>query len=309
MKIFRTVLCAILTVVLAVLLCVMLVVTAVSASVRLAFTPENLYQTMEEINFASLQFPDGYGGFATVLELVNEVTSYYGMDMTENDLNELFRMLSIDDILSIFVQDFRTWLMDYGPVPVMDPYEMAELALSGLDQEILELLSVFSDPRDTVAAFLYRISDLADLEQRLEALEPVRLVLAKGTIVLEGSVCLLFALLILAVNGLKKGPFFAGVSTAAAAAGGVMLFAPTILNDWKNYMLASLSMPESTFNIVYLPLLESVRSLGAKIALGGLTVLIFTVVIWIFSSMIRREKELAEKLKAERMNRFTDAGF
>ena len=74
-------------------------------------------------------------------------------------------------------------------------------------------------------------------------------------------------------------------------------------------MLASLQMPESTFNIVYLPLIGSIRSLGSMIALIGLTVMIFTIVIWVFSSMIRREKELAAKMAEERMNHTGGYGF
>ena len=88
-----------------------------------------------------------------------------------------------------------------------------------------------------------------------------------------------------------------------------MMFAPILMNDWKNYMLRSLSLPEVTFNIVYLPLIESMRTVGARIALVGLTVRIFTLVIWVFSSMIRREKEIAEKIKADRMNQMGGYGF
>lgn len=301
MKKFRAAVCVILTVVLTAALCVGLTLTAVSASIRLAFTPEAVYETMMNLDYANIRLPDGYGGFATILESVNEQFSYYGMQFTESDFNELIRMLSIDDILTVFMQDFRTWLMDYGPVPDLDPYEMAEIALSGVDPAILGVISVIADPTDTVAAFLSRVSDIADLDTRLEALEPVRDLLSRGTLALAVSLCLTIALLIFALSRLKFAPACTACAAAVSLSGASLLFAPVIMNDWKNYMLASLGLPESTFNIVYLPLIESLRSVGSRIALAGLTVLIFTIVIWVFTSMIRREKELSEKMKAERM--------
>ena len=309
MKTFRTVMCVIFTLILTAALCAGLVLTAVTASIRLAFTPENVYRTMSEINYAEVVLPDGYGGFGTVLELFNEQLGYFGMELNENDFNELIRMLSIDDILTMFVQDFRSWLLDYGPAPALDPYEMAELALSGVDPAIVKLLGIFSDPVDTVAAFLSRVSDIADIGERLEALEKVRVILSEGTLVFECSVCLLLGLILLLIHRMKAAPALASCSAAVSAAGGALLFAPLLLGDWKNYMLASLQMPESTFNIVYLPLLGSIRSLGSRIALLGLTVLIFTIVIWVFSAMIRQEKELAAKMAAERMNHTGGYGF
>ena len=305
MKKFRTAVRVILTFVLTAALCAGLILTAVSASVRLAFTPEAVYETMMNLDYAAVQLPDGYGGFATMLDSVNEQLGYYGMELTKNDFNELIRMLSIDDILTVFMQDSRTWLMDYGPVPVLDPYEMAELALSGVDPAIMNLLGLFSDPLDTVAAFLSRVSDIADLDYRLEALEPVRDLLSEGTLALVFSLCLTLALLILAVNKLRFGPACTAWSAAAAVSGASLMFAPVLMNDWKNYILASIGLPEATFNIVYLPFIESLRSTGAGIALAGLTVLIFTIVIRVFASMIEKEKALAERMRAERMNRMT----
>lgn len=304
MKKFLSVCRWILVILLTVSLAAGLVFTAVSASVRLTFTPENIYDTMSGLNYARISLPDGYGGFSTILETLNDQLGYYGMALNENDFNELIRMLSVDDILTVFLQDFRAWLLDYGTVPRMDPYEMAELALSGVDPRVLGVLNMFSDPVELVAAFLSRISAIADLGDRLDSLEPIRTVLSKGTLALAASGCALLALLIFALTGLRFAPSLTCWSAGAAVSGAVLMFAPRLMNDWKNYMLISLKLPESTFNIVYLPFVESLRSMGAKIALAGMTVMIFTMVIWAFSAMIRREKELAEKMKAERMMRY-----
>lgn len=309
MKSFLNVCRWLLVILLTVVLCAGLVLTAVSASIRLAFTPEAVVYTMENLNYAAVQLPDGYGGFATVLDSINDQLGYYGMELTENDLNELIRMLSVDDILTVFVQDFRSWLLEYGPVPQMDPYEMAELALSGIDPAVLNLLRMFADPTDTVAAFLSRISAIADMSERLDSLEPVRMLLSKGSLIFAASVCAALALVILLLTGMRFAPSCTAWSAAVAVSGAAMMFAPVLMNDWKNYMLISLKLPEATFNIVYLPLIESMRSIGSGIALAGLTVMIFTLVIWVFSAMIRREREIAERMKAERMNRMNGYGF
>ena len=304
MKKFLSVCRWILVIVLTVALAAGLVFTAVSASIRFTFTPENIYETMSGLNYAQISLPDGYGGFSTILENLNEQLGYYGMNLNEKDFNELIRILSVDDILTIFLQDFRAWLLDYGPVPQMDPYEMAELALSGVDPMVLGVLNMFSDPVELVASFLYRISSIADLGDRLDSLEIVRTLLSEGTLALAASGCALLALMILVLTGLRLVPSLTCWSAGAAVSGAALLFAPSLMNDWKNYMLISLKLPESTFNLAYLPFTEALRGMGAKIALAGMTVMIFTLVIWSFSSMIQREKELAEKMKAERMMRY-----
>lgn len=304
MKSFLHVCRWLLIVLLTVALCAGLVLCAASLSIRLAFTPENIVTTMENLDYASVRLPDGYGGFVSVLDSINEQLGCYGMELTEKDFNELIRMLSVDDILTVFMQDFRSWMLDYGPVPQPDPYEMAELALSGLDPAVLAFLGMFSDPEDTVAAFFYRIVSIADLGERLEALEPVRMLLSAGSLTFAASVCAALALVILLLAGLKFAPACTAWSAAVSAAGGVMMFSPVLMNDWKNYMLRSLALPESTFNIVYLPLIGSMREIGAKIALAGLTVMIFTIVVCAFSSMIRREKEAAVRRSPVR----TDSG-
>jgi cytochrome c-type biogenesis protein CcmE len=68
-----------------------LVFTAVSASIRLAFTPENIYRTMSELNYAEIRLPDGYGGFPTIRESVNDQLGYYGMELNENDFNDTLK--------------------------------------------------------------------------------------------------------------------------------------------------------------------------------------------------------------------------
>ncbi len=305
MKKFLNVCRWMLIVLLAVLLTAGLVFTAVSASIRLAFTPENVYRTMAELDYAAVRLPDGYGGFATILEFLNDQLAYYGMELNGKDFNELIRMLSVDDILTVFLQDFRSWLLDYGPTPQLDPYEMAELALSGVDPAVMNFLGMFSDPVEIVAAFLARVAAIADLGDRLDSMEPVRMLLSEGTMIFTASVCALLVLVIHSLTGLKPAPSCTVCSACVSAAGAVLMFAPRLMNDWKNYMLVSLRLPESTFNMVYLPLLESMRSTGAGIALAGLTVMIFTIVIWVFANMIRHEKELAEKMKAARMNGYS----
>jgi len=174
---------------------------------------------------------------------------------------------------------------------------------------VLGFLGMISDPTDTVAAFLYRISAIADLGDRLDALEPVRMLLSEGTLVFLASVCLTLILLIALLAGLRTSPTLIPCSAGVSAAGAVMMFAPVLMNDWKNYMLVSLRLPEATFNIVYLPLIESMRTVGARIALAGLTVMIFSLVIGVFASMIRREKELAEKYRSERVIPHDGTGF
>ena len=133
MKTFPRVLLATLSILLAVLLAASLLASAGIFTVRRALSPAFVENTVDGLDFAAVRFPDGWGGFTTLLDEFNDALGWYGIAFTRESLNEMVRSLSFDRILKDYLLDLRTWLLEYGPAPVLDPDEAARTVLSGVD--------------------------------------------------------------------------------------------------------------------------------------------------------------------------------
>lgn len=302
MKKIPRILLAILSVLLAVLLSLTTLFSAAVYSIRSLYTPEYVYNLMNSLDYASLEVPDGNGNTASLCDIVNEQVRGFGIGFTEQDLNTAIRSFSIDAVLTSFVQDLRTWLLDDGAVPVLNPDEVAETILSGLDRNLLSFLSLFGDPQAFLSDALSGLTGAADLSDTLESAEPVRELLSAGTLMFALSICGMLFLLILITRRLKPVPTMILTGSACVVSGTVLLFMQNFLAPFKAQMIASSGLSASTLNIVWLPLMDSFRRTGTFLALGGLTLLVVFAVIGAFASMIRREKAASAEAAARRVN-------
>lgn len=302
MKTFPRVLLATLSILLAVLLAASLLASAGIFTVRRALSPAFVENTVDGLDFAAVRFPDGWGGFTTLLDEFNDALGWYGIAFTRESLNEMVRSLSFDRILKDYLLDLRTWLLEYGPAPVLDPDEAARTVLSGVDPSAVNVLSLFMDPEELVAENIALFSDSAD-PARLASLEEVRVVLSRDTLLFALSAAAVVFLLLLVSRRLRLLPTltFAGIS--AALAGGVMAFAPLLLAGQKNALLVDLSMPESTLDILYLPLMARITSNGRLLLFGGLALAAVAGLLCFLRWSTRRAKER----EAERARRFAAA--
>ena len=143
MKIIPRVLC----VLFAVLCALSLALTAAAGlavySLRKTVTPQSAASAAEAVDFASIRFPDGFGGFTTVPEQMNASFSNYGYSITPEAFNGLCRDLSFDKILGDYLAQFARWFFDYGPTPVFDPEEAARTVVGSMDPGAL---GMFRDP-------------------------------------------------------------------------------------------------------------------------------------------------------------------
>lgn len=307
MKIIPRILLAVLSVLLAVLLCLTGLFSAVVYSVRSLYTPEYVYNLMNSLDYAALEVPDGNGNTAALCDIVNEQVHDFGISFTEKDLNSAIRSFSIDAVITSFVQDLRTWLLDDGPVPVLNPDEVAGAILSGFDQNLLAFASYFGDPQALLSNALDGLTGAADLSDTLKSAEPVRELLSAGTLSFALSVCGTLFLLILMTRRLKLVPTMVLTGSAGIVSGTVLLFAETLLTPVKMQMISDSGMPASTLNIIWQPLMEAFHRMGTFLALGSLTLVIVFAVIGALSSMIRREKAAAEEAAARRVHAY--AGY
>ena len=291
MKTFGNVLLTVLTAALAVLLCLSSLFAAASACVRTNFTPEAVYRTMDGLDYAELQLPDGYGGFDSLCGIANQMLGSLGVSMTPDQLNAAVRNFSVDDILTAFLQDLRTWLLDDGPVPQLSSYDMAKTIANGLDPSLAGLLSLFGDPALMISGLLDNVLDSADLTERLRSLEPAREILSKETLVFALSVCAALFLLILLCRKMRffRAAVWAGCSCATS--GALLLFAEPLAKPIKNRLLVRMAMPESTLDLVYLPLMKDLRRWGLAMLLAGLAAAVIAALIVFIGSRIRRSRQ------------------
>ena len=302
MKTFPRVLLALLSLVLALLLAASILASAGIFTVRRTVSPAFVSDTAHNLDYASVRFPDGWGGFTTLLDEFNDALGWYGIEFTAGSLNEMVRTLSFDDILADYLADFRAWLFDYGPKPFLDPDEAARRVLSGVDPSAVNALSLFMEPEELVAENIALFTDSAQTSARLDALEPLRTALSRDTLLFALSAAALLFLLLLASRRLKLLPTLTLTGGAAALAGGCMTLAPRLLAGQKNALLVDLSMPESTLDILYRPLMAQITANGRLLLFAGLALAAVAGLLWFLTASVRRAREQ----EAERARRFAE---
>ncbi|MBQ4353278.1 MAG: hypothetical protein IJC71_00140 [Clostridia bacterium] len=294
MKTFSRILLAVLALILAAILTVTTLFTGLLACVRAQFTPGFVYNVMNSIDYASLEVPDPEGNAAPLCDIVNAQLRDFGISFSEQDFNSAIRSFSIDSILSAYIQDLRTWLLDDGPAPVLNPRGTAQTILSGLDSSLLMFLSFFGDPEALLTDALSNLTRTSDAADFFASAQGVRALLSEGTLFFVISISGSLFLLILCTHRLRIVPTAVLTGGACVIAGSVMLFFEKILAPCKAQALFEAGMPESTVDLFYRPLMDTVHRTGTVIALGGLAALIIFAVFGAFASMIRREKAAAE---------------
>jgi hypothetical protein len=290
MKTFPRVLLALFSLLLVFLLSASLLVSAGIYTVRRTLSPAFVENTVDGLDYSSVCFPDGWGGFTTLLDEFNDALGWYGITFTAQSLNEMVRTLSFDVLLKDYLEGFRAWLFEYGPKPYLDPDEAARTVLSGVDQSAVNVLSLFMDPQDLVAENIALFTDSAQTSARLDSLETLRTALSRDTLLFALSVAAVLFLLLSVSRRLRVLPTLTLTGLSAALAGGCMSMAPTLLARQKNALLVDLSMPESTLDIVYRPLMARIASNGSLLLFAGLALAAVAGLAWFLTGRARKIK-------------------
>ena len=287
MKTFGRVLLGVLSLILAVLLLGVTFAAAGIYTVRHTYTEAFIVDTVNDLDFASVRFPDGYGGFTTAAEQINEALDGTGIAFDENTFDQMVRDLSVDKVLRDYLLAFRAWLFEYGPTPQIDLYQMADMILSGMDESLVSFLSYFTDPRNLIAGSLANFLDSSRMDYRLNTLEPLRRVLSGDTLRLLCSFALGLCLLLLLTRRLKLLPSLVISGLSFTGAGVLLYLAPTLFAPYKNSLLGSLAMPEATFDIAYLPLAENFTRYGGMLLMAGLALTLVSLLLLVIATTIR----------------------
>ena len=290
MKTFPRVLLALFSLLLVFLLSASLLVSAGIYTVRRTLSPAFVENTVDGLDYSSVCFPDGWGGFTTLLDEYNDALGRNGITITAQSLNEMIRTLSFDVLLKDYLEGFRAWLFEYGPKPYLDPDEAARTVLSGVDQSAVNVLSLFMDPQDLVAENIALFTDSAQTSARLDSLETLRTALSRDTLLFALSVAAVLFLLLSVSRRLRVLPTLTLTGLSAALAGGCMSMAPTLLARQKNALLVDLSMPESTLDIVYRPLMARIASNGSLLLFAGLALAAVAGLAWFLTGRARKIK-------------------
>lgn len=287
MKKFPRVLLGLLTFLLCIALCLSLAVSAALYSVRATFTAEFVYNTMSSLDYSSLELPDGEGGVTTLAEMADENLSSFGISVSDEDVDSFIEIFSIDVIVTSFAQDFRGWLLDGAPKPTLDPAQIADIMVSGLNSGVYSLLSMFGDPTEMFSDILEGILENVDIDEMTESLEPLREILSAGTFYLSLSFAGVLLLLVLVSRRMKVSQWLvcSGASTAVC---GILCKAAVVFADTqKGYITASAGITESMLDILYLPLRSTISSLGGIILLFGFTAMTIIFVVILIRKMLR----------------------
>jgi len=292
----------ILVIFLSLLLTVLLTVTTLSASliscVRAQFTPEYIYNVMNQLDYAALRLPDEDENIAPLCDIINDHTREFGIYFTEQDLNDLIRALSIDAVLTSYMQDIRSWALDDGPVPALNADEIAQTVLSGLDPSLYRVLSLFGEPEKALSDALNGMVSAADFSHIFEKAELIQTFLAADFMIFIISLSAGLFLVILIVNRLKLVPAAVYTGVACIFSGAVMIFLAEYLDlILQLYAGVEFIANELLYNTYYV-LMDTVRRTGLVIAVGGLAAIVAFAVIGIFASMIAREKAAAREFSA-----------
>ena len=266
------------------------------SSVRRTLSPAFIRSTAEGLDFASIRFPDGFGGFTTIPEQMNQSFEPYGVSVSDEQFNAMCRELSLDDAVRDYFLAFRTWLLDDGPVPRIDLRSTAEAMVSGLAPGSLYFVS---DPVAFAMSVLAGYINQRTFDSRLESLKPARELLSAGTLLLVCSFVLTFALLLLAAFRLKLLPALTVGGFAAALSGTAAYFAPTLAAPFKASLLGAAGVPlESTFDIVYIPLMRNLSRAGFSVLIAGGALFVLCGILWAVTTAVRNSRARRRAIEA-----------
>lgn len=289
MKIFARILCVLLSVLFAAGLFASSFAAILLSSVRGALTPSFVADAVNGLDFASVRFPDGFGGFTTIPEQMNKSFEPYGVSISDEQFNALCRDLGFDAVLRSYFTDFRAWLLDEGPIPQLDLRSAAENMVSGMDPDAMAFVS---DPVAFAMTMLASYVNERALSSRLERLAPAREILSEGTLVFVLSVVLACAVLLFVSRGLKWLPTLTIGGLTAALSGAAAYFVPALAAPYKASLLGAAGVAlESTFDIVYLPVVSAVSRAGLRVFIAGGAVFVLAGIGWIVVSAVKRSRQ------------------
>lgn len=288
MKVIVRILCVLLAVVSVAGLFASTAAALVLSSVRTTLSPAFVKRTAENLDFASIRFPDGFGGFTTIPEQMNQSFEPYGVSVSDEQFNAMCRQLSLDTVVRDYFLSFRAWLLDDGPVPQIDLRSAAESMVAGMAPGSLYFVN---DPVAFAMSVLAGYVNQRALDSRLESLKPARELLSSETLLLVCSFALTFALLLLAAFRLKLLPTLTVGGFVAALAGLAAYFAPTLAAPFKASLLGAAGVPlESTFDIVYLPLMRNLTRAGFSVLAAGGALCLLSGILWAVTAAVSRNR-------------------
>ena len=286
MKVFVRILCVLLAILASVGLFASTAAAVLLSSVRGTLNPAFVGNTAENLDFASIRFPDGFGGFTTIPDQLNEAFASQGFTMSGEQFNSLWRDMGFGTVFRDYCLDFRAWLLDYGPIPQVDLRGAAEAAAAG---GAIDGLVFVRDPTAFALAVLATYVNEQALKSRMTSLAPARDLLSAGTVALVLSAALGSALLLLVAFRLKLLPALTVGGAISALSGLAAFFAPTLAAPYKASLLGRTGIAlESTFDIVYLPLMEDLSRNGLALCIAGMCVCLAAALLWGVSAAARR---------------------
>lgn len=269
-----------LVILLSLLLVLSLTLTLFSAAVRNAITPEYVYRYVDSIDFTEFPLPVD-GSFTTISQLMLETFNAAGFNLQASDIALLFDQFSVPVVFAGFAQDVTTWFLQNGTRPVLDPEEIASIALSGVDDSIMAILYFLGDPTAILSKILVTPLSTIDTDSLFDRLEPVRLLLSADALAMLVSISLLLGVLLFCLCRCRFSEFclplfivLLFVSLSVGLSGfSVTAMIPHFTEVYAGYLAS---------------FLQPVCILLWRFALSGVIIALIPASIWFFCLLSRR---------------------
>ena len=265
-------------VILTILLVFSLTLTLCVAAVRTQITPEYVYTYADGIDYIEFPLPVD-GSFSTISQLMQDSFGDVGFPLSGDDV----------EILAGFAQDVTGWLLQNGSRPVLVPEEIAAIALSGVDQSILQILYLLGDPVALVSNMLVTPLSTLDTEGLFDAMEPVRMLLSVDTLAMVVSVCLMLAVLVFMLCLCSGGRFCLPGGIALLCTGGLL----SVLGLAAPVGIRSLTMVYAEYLTAFLRPVVQYWQRGALVCcLAG----VLLVMCWLLRFLILKNKAMPPEM-------------
>ncbi len=285
MKVVGKVFVGIISFILSVGICMGIVFSAAVLSVREVYDSEFIDSLIEEVDFGAIEFLDSDGHVTSLAKIAEEGLAIEGLFLSEDNIDPLIRYFSIDDILDIILQGWREWLFEYGAVPEWDVYELADVIVDGLGQDVYGFTTNPEDLREALAGSVSAVLASVDSGRIARVFEPVRVILSSGAMAISFTAVMVLVLFLL--TRLSFGRTGVLLGTAGVCGGLVLSGGVWLVRENIGYIAVSLLMAKSTAEILFIPLLDFIGRVGCVTAAVSGFIMVLGIIILLFGKRRR----------------------
>lgn len=252
-------------------------------SVRSAVTNELVYNTFADVDYSSVNIPDGEGGYTSITSVINSSLEPVGISMSNDEVRDALDAFGVDIIVSSFAQEVRDWFFDDAPTPTLDPYKISAIVMDTLPQTVLSLMSLVGDPEEILPEMLSAYTDMVDIDALTSSLEPYKVFVSQSMLLISFSAAVGLCIFLLLVLRMHYGKWLvvSGTSLAVSAVGAIVA---AVLLSREFY-------DTGVFAPIVTAVTSSVANCGKLMFVSSVAVAVVAGVVWKMFSLVKNAKQ------------------